>query len=183
MYYHRIIAALLTVILVMGSAYTIVYGADCEHKNLSSARLLVDTSYKQNSASKHQVVKTYRVDCADCGAFVKWETETSNERHSFSFSGTCKNCGYQMNSGSSTDTDQCSHSKTKNDESWTYKSTGSSSHKITKTFKTICKSCGKVLDTRTETVTQKHSLDSNGDCEVCDYRSACQHKSSKKIEI
>ena len=178
--YRRTISTLLVIVILSGLVPSI---ADCQHKNLSSARLLVDTSYKQNNESTHQVVNTYRVDCADCNAFVKWETETSNEAHNFNISGKCRNCGYQKTSNSSIVSGHCSHRTKKNDESWTYKSTGSSSHKITKTYKVICKSCGEVLSTRTETVTQKHILDSNGDCEVCDYRASCQHKSSKKVEI
>ena len=38
--------------------------------------------------------RTWRIDCADCGEFVKFETETVEEDHSFDSDGKCSKCGY-----------------------------------------------------------------------------------------
>ena len=171
----RIIAVAIIMALLPIIPIQAVY-AECSHQNLDSARLLVDTSYERKDSSNHTAVNTYRVDCADCGSFVKWETERETEPHKFNSSGKCTKCGYERGSAS------CTHTKTKDVLISTYsKSNNEKTHTTYWNYNVVCKSCNEIMDSYTDYETEKHTFNSKGVCTVCNYKKGTTEENVCKV--
>lgn len=62
------------------------------------------------------------------------------------------------------------------------KSISDTEHRHTFTWQDVCTDCGEYIGSTYETKkTERHTLNSNGDCTVCDYRSACTHDRTRKV--
>lgn len=78
---------------------------------------------------------------------------------------------------------ECDHAETlEYMKSQTCKSISDTQHTATTTYDIQCSTCRMTLDSDLTKVANKaHIFDSNGDCEVCDYRVGCSH-SKKTLE-
>lgn len=153
----------------------------CTHPN---SQLLLDAdqpkAYYYKDETQHRVNYYQYHYCPDCDSRISESfLEAAWEDHAFDSAGACALCGYGCGE------DSCAHPAT--DVMWdtslglTYTSLDENQHEVAGYKYHYCTSCFKHIgDSFPVTEQENHSLDSSGDCTLCNYRTGCTHSETTK---
>ncbi|MBQ3484681.1 MAG: hypothetical protein IJA77_04160 [Clostridia bacterium] len=161
-----------------------------DHKYTTSKSGTLGSSYVEAGHSYHIWVGAYNSN-NQLIAQVHGDVTAVCGDHDYNSNGVCAECGAKCSHKWSKKTGVCNICDMECPHDDTYEleteivglSISNTQHELTTTYDEVCWECRYTLrKDLTKTTIKKHSLDSNGDCTMCNYTKSCQHSTTKLVE-